>query len=167
MVLGDITLHTPGDSLTVVPVADANGEMPTRGDLVTPVGESGLGTHVALPSEVGVSLAKLARVPYGFNEDQQGSYTEGAQADGDSPRDPLGDALVHHHVEWFGPSDGYSPSIGDKVVDDAGGTVAAYDTTATADGGAGHSAEDLFGMVWRTRPHADGTAGKAAVARFR
>ena len=149
---GDLTLSAPGAQPPVVVEADANGNVPQRGDAVALVGESGRGVHVSLPSAAGEAVGTLARTPTEY--DENATYAAG---------DIVGDSslLLRHYVDWFKPADAYTASVSDTVVTDASGAVRAYDSAG------GDTADLITGRVWRTTRFADYTAGKVAVVRHR
>lgn len=154
---GENTLHEPGERVPVRVEADANGNIPDAGDLVAIVGESRNGTHVALPGAAGEAVALLTRVPFddsGNSADPDGAYDANTEVGGSM-------AKLRHPVDWLKESDGATFAAGDPAVDDAGGTVRAYDEAG------GDTADLQIGPVWRTRPKAEGTQGKVAVVRHR
>jgi hypothetical protein len=149
---GDLTLWAPGSDPSVVVEADANGDVPQRGDAVALVGESSRGVHVSLPGAAGEGVATLKRIPTEYDETVD--YAAG---------DVIGEstALLRHYVDWFNPADAYDAAVNDQVVTDADGAIRAYDSAG------GDTVDMITGRVWRTTRFADYTAGKVAVVRHR
>lgn len=150
MASGDLAYFQPGETVDVVVEADADGNVPTHGDLVEPVGQSRGRVHVSAVSGPGQSVGHLQNYPADFDENE--TYAQGDVA-GEAQ------ALVRCYIDWL-PAAVDTLSPGDLVVDDAGG-VRAYDNAG------GDTAEQIMGMVWAPHGNSAGTAGKVAVARWR
>jgi hypothetical protein len=80
--------------------------------------------------------------------------------------DVVGDVTVEidGRVQFFNPSDGYTPSVADLVVMDVGGGVDVVDRDGTAPD---DTADMIFGQVWRVGGPMPGQSGKVAVYRYR
>lgn len=146
----------PGESVTVELVANANGNVATRGDLVQIAGESSTHTQAALVDTAGQAVALLDRQPEEYDPDA--AYAAG---------DVVGEAQVklRHAVDWMVPTGGVTFAPGDFAVSDVGGTVRALDQDGTAPDDADH---DIIGRVWATNSRGtEYTAGKVAVIRHR
>lgn len=148
---GDVNLYTPGARVSVDVVADVNGDVAQRGDIVEIVGETPDGVEVALNQTAGGGVGHLYRTPQEYDENE--TYSEG---------DSAGDGMIglRHFVDWF-EGDEAALTAGDLVVSDAGGGVRAYDEAG------GDTADMALGPVWRTGSHGAGTSGKVAVVRHR
>ena len=151
---GDVNLFTPGARPPVVVVADVNGDVAQRGDIVEIVGETPDGVEVALNQTAGGGVGHLLRTPEDY--DDTAAYAQGDSA-GDST---LG---LRHYVDWF-KGDAATLTAGDLVVSAAGGGVRALDQDGTAPDDADN---DILGPVWRTGSHGAGTSSKVAVVRHR
>lgn len=160
---GDLTLVESGNHMPVVVEADGTGAAPAYGDPVAIVGESDRGTHVSLPGAAGEAVGILERE--NLQTDGEGGYVPQDEATYDA-NEVLGDssALVRKSVDWV-PAGGFAGAAGDLMIIAADGTAMAYDDTSTANGGAGHTPEMIFGRVWTTLQRAEGTATKVAVLR--
>lgn len=155
-VAGDLGLYAPGDEPDVAVVADANGNVPQRGDPVSLAGESSNGTHVTTVSEIGGAVGTLKSDLLDY--DENATYSEDDLVG-------MNALLLREYVDWWPVADSYTPSVDDLVTTDADGNLIAYDDTPTADGGAGHTPNMIKGRVFRTRPDGDYRLGKAAIAR--
>lgn len=177
----DTILYTPGDRVGVEPLADADGVMPTRGQGVELVGESRSYTQVQLTQGAdSYGIGHLTTDPDKYDEDT--SYAEG---------DSAGEAsvLLNCAVHLLDPADGYSPSVGDMVGWDAGGTVSQeggptatsvgtlsndlgidgdgnLETLAGADTEVQIAGGLPIGVVFATGTRDFGSADKVAVARY-
>lgn len=149
---GDLNLYTPGSKPTVEVVADANGDVAGRGDMVEIVGQSADGhPQVQLCGTAGAGIGHLQRYPEGY--DENATYAQGDVVDDST-------VLLRHYVDWFA-GDPAALAAGDIVVSAADGGVRAYDAAG------GDTPDMLVGPVWRTSAHAEGTASKVAVVRHR
>lgn len=149
---GDLNLYTPGSKPTVEVVADANGDVAGRGDMVEIVGQSSDGDpQVQLCGTAGAGIGHLQRYPEDY--DEAATYAQGDVVDDST-------VLLRHYVDWFN-GDPAALAAGDVVVSAADGGVRAYDAAG------GDTPDMLVGPVWRTSAHAEGTATKVAVVRHR
>lgn len=149
---GDNVLHTPGSQPSVRVVADANGDVAGRGDVVELVGEGRDGIpEVALASGSGFEIGHL--VADSLDYDPEATYA----AD-----DRAGEAAVYlrHYVDWF-DTDATLAVGTDRAAFAAGGGVRAYDEAG------GDTALDAVGPVFRTVARGEYRAGKVAVVRHR
>lgn len=152
MASGDLNLYVPGSKPTVEVVADADGNVAGRGDLVEIVGESDDGhPQVQLCGTAGAGIGHLKRYPEAYDESE--TYAQGDVVDDST-------VLLRHYVDWFKGDPG-ALAAGDLVVSATDGGVAAYDSAG------GDTPDRLIGPVWRTSAHAEGTASKVAVVRHR
>lgn len=151
MVSGDLSLLVPGALPDVVVEADADGNIPERGDPVEIVGESSGRVHVGALTAPANFVGTLKRQP--TNYDPDATYAAG---------DVVGEsvALVRHYVDWIPAAGTATLAAGDLVVVGADG-ARAYDAAG------GDTAEMIVGPVWTTQGTAGGTAGKVAVVRQR
>lgn len=148
---GDLTLFTPGDRVDAQLVANANGNIATRGDALEIVGETTDGrVQVALVETAGAGVATLAAEDDAYSDDDA-DYAAGDVAGGIT-------MLLRHPVDWF-KDGGNALAAGDQVVTDVGGTVRAYDSAG------GDTADMLLGRVFRTSSRGEGRTGKVAVVR--
>lgn len=153
------TLFEPGRKVPVMVVADSNGNVATREDVVSLTGENSEHAEAALVETAGEGVGPLDGEPENYDPDA--TY---------DPGEVVGKATVilRMAVDWFRARDGWdqtatdpattSASVGDRVVYAPGGGVQLYGD----EGG-----DAVVGVVYRTHAEADGTAGKVAVARFR
>lgn len=150
MASGDLNLYTPGARIPVQVVADPNGNVAERGQIVEIAGETRDGVEVQLTTADGSGIGHLKRNPGEYDADE--TYAAG---------DGVGDStlLLRHYIDWFETGDLATLAPGDRVVSAAGGGVRAFD-------GAGGDTEDMvLGTVWTTGTGGDGTSGKVAVIR--
>lgn len=152
MAPGDLTLYDPGHRVNVTLVANENGALPARRELVRIDGQNDQHTEVALATAAGTEVATLAQMPEEYSGDPA-DYAAG---------DEVGEAtvLLRHPVDWLEDSDGaLAPS--DQVVGAGDGGVRALDT-------AGGDTEDMvIGTVWTTLQRDQHTADAVAVVRQR
>lgn len=148
---GDLLEYEPGSRVDVEPVADANGNVPTRGMGVEVVGENRSYTQVQLTQGAdSYGLGHITTDPEDYDEDA--TYAEGDSAGETS-------VLLYHPVVLLEPADAYTPAAGDLVSWDAGGTINDWGD------GTGATASPM-GVVFATGTKDFGSAGKAAVAKF-
>lgn len=150
MASGDVSLYDPGDRPTVTLVANANGNVATRGDGVQIAGENSEHTEAALVDTAGAGVATLVEEPEEFTGDDA-DYAAG---------DVVGEGavLLRNTVDWW-PDGGNAFAPGDQVVTAAGGALRAYDAAG------GDTADMILGRVWTTLQRGEYTDGKAAVVR--
>lgn len=148
---GDLRYFNPGQAVPVELVANSEGEIADRGDVVELVGESGGRTQVALCETRGEGVGHLHRRPKDYDEDDD--YEEGDAAGVESAT-----IYVDGPVDWFNPVDDYEAEVDDLVVFDDGG-IDAFDDE-------GDAAEQVAGRVFATGTRETGmTAEKAAIIR--
>lgn len=148
---GDLNLYTPGSKVSVEVVADADGNVAGRGDMVEIVGETANSVQVQLCGTAGAGIGHLIRHPEAYDADE--TYASG---------DVVSDSTValRHYVDWL-KGDPAALAAGDLVVSATGGGVRAYDSAG------GDTVDMLTGPVWRTGSHGEGSASKVAVVRHR
>lgn len=149
---GDLRYFDPGQSVPVELQADGSGNVATRGDAVEIVGESGGVTQVAQVSTAGEGIGHLTNNPDEY--DSSTSY-------GNNEVIGTTAVLVSGPVDWHPTDSGYTPTVGDLVVLDAGGDVRAYDS------GGGDTTDMIYGRVFATGPrNGSGADGDVAVLRW-
>lgn len=148
---GDLEEYKPGTGgLPATVVADSNGNVAQRGDLVEIVGENRDLTEVRRVTTSGTAVpGHLSRTPDAFDPDA--TYSAGEEV-GEST------VLVKNKVDRF-KDGGNAISAGDQVVAESGGSVRTYNT------GTGDTADMIQGLVWSTSTDDDFTSGTAAVIR--
>jgi hypothetical protein len=144
MASGDLNLYTPGARVSVSAVADGDGNVPQRGQIVELVGETRDGVEVQTQGD-GYALGHVMRPPEEYDEGEE--YEEGERV-GDTT------VLLRKYVDWFETDELDTLEPGDAVSADGNGGVA-----ATGEG------DEDFGVVWRTGKHGDYTSSKVAVVR--
>lgn len=145
---GGERLFEPGSQVDVEVVANANGNVATRGDLVQITGENRGRTQVALVDTRGAGVGHLVETPADYDPDAV--YA-------------AGDVVGHSSVYTRNPIDklydgGNTFAPGDQVVSAVGGGVRAY-------GGTGDTLDMIMGRVWKTG--LDDASDKVAVLRFK
>ena len=152
---GDTRLYEPGRHVSVEVVANANGNVAERGQVVEIVGQTPDSVQVALSTTAGAGVGHLARTPLEY--DETATYAAG---------DVVGESKVYltGPVDKFETTELATLATGDQVVTAAGGGVREYDPVDT---GADDQPQDIFGRVWTTRSHSEGGVGKVAVYRHR
>ena len=177
---GDLLEYSPGQRVDVEPVADADGNMPTRGDGVEIVGENRSYTQVQVTQ--GPDSYGIGHLTVDPEEHEEGDTYAAGETAGEST------VFLYHPVVLLNPDDAYTPTAGDLVGWDAGGVVSAdAGVTATSVGtltnDLGHDADgnletlagtdtDIalgqgpIGVVFATGTKDFGSAGKVAVAKF-
>ena len=153
---GDLTLWTPGQSVTAELVANADGTVGGRMDMVELVGEGESHPQVRTVSADGQGVGRLIRDAEAY--DEADTYAAGEVVD-------TVEVDLNGSVDWYRTDDTYTPSVGDQVISAAGGGVRAYDADGTAPD---DSPTDVFGVVWTTVSRGFGPEpGAVAVYRFR
>lgn len=148
---GDTRLYEPGRHVSVEVVANANGNVAERGQVVEIAAQTAGSVQVALSTTAGNGIGQLARTPLEYDENETYAADESV---GDSK------VFLTGPVDWF-EGDTAALAPGDLVVDAGDGGVRAFDSAG------GDTVDMIIGRVWSTRSHAAGTADKVAVYRHR
>ena len=154
---GDLTLYQPGDTVTAELVADASGNVATRGQGVEIVGEGSNGNpQVRLVSTDGAGIGRLPKAADGHDEDA--TYAAGEVVD------VATEVELNGPIDWWEPAGDYAaPAPGDRVVMAAGGGVTSYDPAGTP----ADTPVMVLGAVWTTVSGDFGPGDRIAVYRFR
>lgn len=151
MTQGDLRLNEPGQRADILLVADSGGTVADRGDVLELAGETGDSTTARLVETAGNGVGTLVDRPSDFDPDA--TYAAGEEIGQTT-------ALTTGPVDWFAPSDGYTATVGNLVVFDAGGTIRAYDSAG------GDTADMIAGRVFATGARETAqTTDKVAVLR--
>lgn len=160
MVQGDIGLYEPGDKPDVLVVANADGSVAQRGDMVEVVGETPDYTTVRKTTADGRGVGVLIETPFGYDEAE--TYAGGAE---------VGDATIAlgHRVDYLKVAGAgwdqtdvtpaaTSAAVGDFVMSAENGTVQMSDPAVG----------EAMGVVWATNNRREAHRnGKVAVVRWR
>lgn len=148
---GDLRFYEPGREVDVEVVANSDGEVAGRGDIVDVVGEENGRTQVEKRNTAdGTTAGHLKRIPTDYDEDDD--YTEGDSA-GTSA------VFVDGPIDWFEEADAEDLEPADHVVLNADGYLEEFDESEDDD-------RDIFGYVWATGTRSTAaTAEKVAVVR--
>lgn len=148
---GDLEMYKPGTGgLPATVVADPDGNVAERGDMVEIVGENRDLTEVRRVTTSGTAVpGHLARTPEAFDDDE--AYDAGEEV-GEST------VLVGNKVDRF-KDGGNAIAPGNQVVAEGGGSVRPYDTAG------GDTADMIEGLVWSASAFDEYTSGTVAVIR--
>ena len=154
MVQGDLRYFEPGQQVPVRIVADADGEVPERGDPVQLAGEDGGHTEVEALADDGEGIGALQR---GGGDDYDDEETEDLE-EGDVLGS--GTVLTNGPIDWYDESDGEDLAVDDLVVLTSDG-VREYDDESD-------ESHHIYGRVFATGTRASAeTAEKVAVLRYK
>ncbi len=150
---GDLRLYEPGKEVDVEVVANSDGEVAERGDVVDVVGESTGRTQVEKKNSAGPSAGTLKKTPTDFDEDE--TYAQGDSA-GTSA------VFLGGPVDWYEEADAENLSPGDGyVIINPDGELEAFVDADDDD-------REIVGYVWATGTRSTAaTAEKVAVVRTR
>lgn len=148
---GDLMEFEPGSDVSARLVADANGDVATRGDAVELVGSGADGEPL-------VALSSGGQATIGHLNADSPDYDEDATYAADDVVGMCG-VLCRHNIDKF-VGDG-TMAVGDLAMYAAGGGVTAYDPAAT-----GADPLDVIGPVFKTALSGEYDSDKVAVIRW-
>jgi len=152
---GRFTIYAPGEAVPVELVADGSGTVADEGQVVELVDEVADAPQAQLNGTAGNGIGILTRYPDEYDDSM--SY---------SANETVGKATISttNPIDLMIPSDGYTASVADRIVYDAGGTVRQVDFDGTAPDDTG---DQVVGQVYMTAVTDFGHAGHIAVYRYR